>query len=251
MRLIRVRDYDALCETVVAKILDRVQSGSRVNLGLATGSTPRGIYSRLVEDARVNGTSYRRVHTFNLDEYVGLSPKAPESYHHYMEEALFRHVDFPRGGTHLPDGTTANLEEECRKYEAAIQAAGGIDLQLLGIGVNGHIGFNEPGTSFSSRTHVVTLAESTRRANRRFFDHPHNVPKRAITMGVATIMDSREIFLMASGSDKAEIVARLLNEEVSESLPASVLKRHPQATMIAEETALAGLSAVGTEGKHA
>lgn len=241
MRLIRVRDYDALCDKVTAILLARVKTGERLNLGLATGATPVGIYARLVEDALKNGTSYRQVYTFNLDEYVGLSAEDPQSYHYYMEDALFRHLDFPPGGTHLPDGTASDLQAECRRYEAAIRKAGGIDLQLLGIGVNGHIGFNEPGTSFASRTHVVTLTESTRQANQRFFPDPRKMPKQAITMGIATIMESKAILLMASGRDKAPIVTRLLTEQVSESLPASVLKRHPCATLIAEERALGHL----------
>lgn len=239
MKLIKTSTYEALSQMAAARIISKIHANPRLNLGLATGSTPTGVYKRLIQDHEVNKTSYKQVNSFNLDEYIGISKKDPNSYHYFMCENLFDHIDIPIDQTHIPDGTAENLDEECRRYEQFIQEHGGIDLQILGIGQNGHIGFNEPGTSFSSRTHIINLAESTRKANSRFFESLEDVPTQAITMGIASIMESKEIFLLVSGAAKAEALARLVNGEVSESFPASVLKNHPNVTIFADKEASA------------
>lgn len=222
-----------------AQIIAKIQANPKLNLGLATGSTPTGVYKKLIQDHEENNTSYKQINTFNLDEYIGISKKDHNSYHYFMCENLFDHIDVPLEQTHIPDGTAKNLDEECRRYEQFIEEHGGIDLQILGIGQNGHIGFNEPGTSFSSRTHIINLAESTRKANSRFFESLDDVPTQAITMGIASIMESKEIFLLVSGASKAEALARLMNGEVSQQFPASILKNHPNVTIFADKEALA------------
>ncbi|RSD25140.1 glucosamine-6-phosphate deaminase [Mesobacillus subterraneus] len=239
MKLIRTTSYEELSQQAAAEIISRIQSNHRLNLGLATGSTPTGVYKQLIEDHKKNKTSYKEINTFNLDEYIGIAKKDPHSYHYFMCENLFHHIDIPLDQTHIPDGTAKDLKEECLRYEQFIQEHGGIDLQILGIGQNGHIGFNEPGTPFDSRTHIIMLAESTRKANSRFFDSLEEVPKQAITMGIASIMASMEIFLLVSGTSKAEALARLMNGAVSEQFPASVLKKHPNVTIFADNEAAA------------
>lgn len=237
MKLIQTKNYHQLSQLAAAEIISLVRKNPLVNLGLATGSTPTGVYKALIEDHQANGTSYRKAHTFNLDEYIGLSKKNPHSYHYFMCENLFNSIDIPLEQTHIPDGTAVDLVGECRHYEQLIDRHGGIDLQILGIGQNGHIGFNEPGTSFSSRTHLIDLAESTRKANSRFFDRLDDVPTQAITMGIASIMASRHILLLVSGVSKAEALARLVNGNVSEDFPASILQNHPNVTIFADEEA--------------
>lgn len=239
MKLIETTSYDELSQKAAEALISRIMKNPRLNLGLATGSTPTGLYANLIEDHKKNKTSYKEINTFNLDEYIGIAKKDPQSYHYFMCENLFEHIDIPLEQTHIPDGTARDLDEECNRYEQFIKEHGGIDLQVLGIGQNGHIGFNEPGTPFASRTHIITLAESTRKANSRFFDSLAEVPTRAITMGIASIMDSKEIFLLISGSSKAEALARLMNGEISEQFPASVLKKHPNVTIFADKQATA------------
>lgn len=239
MKLIQTGTYEELSHMAAAQIISKIQANPRLNLGLATGSTPTGVYKRLIQDHEENKTSYKQINTFNLDEYIGISKKDPNSYHYFMCENLFDHIDIPLDHTHIPDGTAKDLDEECRRYELFIQEHGGIDLQILGIGQNGHIGFNEPGTSFSSRTHIINLAESTRKANSRFFESLEDVPTQAITMGIASIMESKEVFLFVSGASKAEALARLMNCEVSEQFPASILKNHQNVTIFADKEASA------------
>ncbi|MEH7883468.1 glucosamine-6-phosphate deaminase [Bacillus sp. JJ1609] len=239
MKLIKTSTYEELSLMAAAQIISKIHANQRLNLGLATGSTPTGVYKRLIQDHDENTTSYKQVNTFNLDEYIGISKKDPNSYHYFMCENLFDHIDIPLDHTHIPDGTAEDLDEECRRYEQFIQEHGGIDLQILGIGQNGHIGFNEPGTPFGSRTHIINLAESTRMANSRFFESLEDVPTQAITMGIASIMESKEIFLLVSGASKAEALARLVNGEVSEQFPASVLKNHQNVTIFADKEASA------------
>lgn len=239
IRVVAVSDYEELSREAARRIIAAVRQHPASVLGLATGSTPEGTYRELVRDHQEKGTSYRRVTTFNLDEYVGLAADNPHSYHAYMEQHLFRHLDISRERTHLPDGMAGEPEAECRGYEAMIRKAGGIDLQVLGIGVNGHIGFNEPGTPFSSETQVVRLTESTRQANQIHFEDPKQVPTHAITMGLATIFRSRSILLLASGAKKAPVIRRLLTEaEITPALPASILRSHEDVTLIADQEAL-------------
>lgn len=227
-----------MSEWVAREIADRVREAPDLRLGLATGSTPEGVYQHLIRIYRRTGVSFRRCTTFNLDEYVGLAPNHPQSYRSYMSRHLFGNLDIPISQTHLPLGNSHNVAEECDRYEKLIQSYGGIDLQILGIGLNGHIGFNEPGTSWDSDTHVVQLTPSTRKANRRFFHFLSDVPTHAITMGIGTILRSKQIYLLASGEKKAEIVRRFFLEEPCIQLPASALHRHPDVTFIVDQAAV-------------
>ena len=239
LKLISTSNYEELSKKAAEEIISRINRNPSLNLGLATGSTPTGLYQELIRDHKQNQTSYKDINTFNLDEYIGISKKDRNSYHYFMCEHLFEHIDIPLDQTHIPDGTAKDLGEECRRYEQFINEHGGIDLQILGIGQNGHIGFNEPGTPFDSRTHIIDLAESTRQANSRFFESLEDVPKQAITMGIASIMDSKEIFLLVSGASKAKALARLMNGDVSEQFPASVLQDHQNVTIFADKEAAA------------
>jgi len=238
IKLLEAADYAEMSREAASIIIKQVKEKPNAVLGLATGSTVLGVYRELAADHRQYGTSYQFVRTVNLDEYVGLGPNHPNSYRYYMNEHLFSNLDIPLNETHVPDGLAADLDEECRRYERLIDELGGIDLQLLGIGRNGHIGFNEPGTPFSSMTHVVRLAASTREANARFFPSLDDVPRHAITMGIATILRSRRIVLLASGAEKAAALARLFVGIVSPELPASALRLHPDVTVIADQEAL-------------
>lgn len=238
MKIIRAAHYEDLSYKAAQLMIEKIRSNPEMTLGLATGSTPKGVYAELIKDHLENGTSYEKITTINLDEYIGLPSSDPNSYRYFMNSELFNHLNIPLENTNLPNGTADDINQECLRYEQLIKDLVDIDLQLLGIGQNGHIGFNEPGTSFKSRTHVVKLAESTRKANARFFESIDEVPAHAITMGIASILDSREIVLLASGSAKAEAIRRLVNGEPDEQFPASALKLHPNVTIIADEEAL-------------
>ncbi|MEH7416004.1 glucosamine-6-phosphate deaminase [Neobacillus drentensis] len=241
MKIIEATDYKDMSKIAADYIIQKVTQSPKIKLGLATGGTPMGIYSNLIADHQKNGTSYQGVTSFNLDEYVGLSGENPKSYRYYMNDNLFNHIDIQKSNTFVPRGTVDNVLKECEFYEDLLTKYKGIDLQILGIGANGHIGFNEPGTSFHSQTHVVQLAPSTRQANARFFNSLEEVPIKAITMGIATITKSKEILLLVSGEEKREALRRLLTENVDERFPASVLKNHPYVTIIADKAAIAGL----------
>jgi len=206
-------------------------------LGLATGSTPLGVYAELVRMHREEGLDFSRVTTFNLDEYVGLAAEHPQSYRAFMGEHLFRHLNVPRAQIHIPDGGAADVPAECAAYEAAIRVAGGIDLQLLGIGTDGHIGFNEPSSSLASRTRIKTLTVRTRSDNARFFGSAEAVPLHVITMGVGTIMDARQVLLLAFGEGKARAVADAVEGPITAMNPASILQMHPVAKCLIDEPA--------------
>lgn len=233
---------DQLDEACADLIGGMIRIKPRAVLGLATGGTPLGVYRRLIDDYRNGLVSFRHATTFNLDEYVGLPEDHPESYHAYMRKNLFDHIDLPLSRAHLPNGNAADLEAECRHYDALIEEAGGIDLQLLGIGHNGHIGFNEPDRELATGTHVVELAEKTRQANARFFNSIDEVPRLAITMGVGTILKARTIVLMAKGEDKADIVRRALEGPITTDCPASLLQAHPQLIVLLDQGAASKLS---------
>ncbi|MCY7789358.1 glucosamine-6-phosphate deaminase [Bacillus haynesii] len=238
MKIIEAKDYQDMSQTATRFIIEKVNRLSAPVLGLATGGTPLGTYQGLREDHAHNKTTYKHVYTVNLDEYVGVSPDDENSYTFYMKKQLFDHIDIPLSHTHLPDGMACDLDAECSRYEALIERLGGIDLQVLGLGLNGHIGFNEPGTPFSSKTHTVELTQSTKEANARYFDSYDAVPSQAITMGISTIMKSKQILLLVSGEKKAGILANLLSEEPNEDTPASVLKTHQDVVIIADSDAL-------------
>ncbi|WP_449621773.1 glucosamine-6-phosphate deaminase [Robertmurraya sp. Marseille-Q9965] len=238
MKIIEVKDYQEMSKQAAEYIIEKVRTTKKLNLGLATGGTPVGTYKNLIEDHKQNHTSYQHITTFNLDEYVGLSGNDCNSYRYYMNEQLFDHINISNSNTHIPRGDVRDMEKECDSYERLIAEHGGIDLQILGIGSNGHIGFNEPGTSFDTTTHLIELALSTREANARYFSSLEEVPTKAITMGIATIMKSKEILLLISGENKGAALSQLLHGEVNESFPASVLRNHPFVTIIADKAAI-------------
>lgn len=206
-------------------------------LGLATGSTPIGLYADLVEDFQADRISFEQVTTFNLDEYRGLSPEHDQSYRYFMQKNLFDHVDIDPEATSVPDGANPDAQAACESYEQAISEAGGIDLQLLGLGHNGHIGFNEPAPEFPKETHCVDLTESTINANSRLFDSVDEVPRQAYTMGIGTIMAAKQVLVVVSGEDKAQIVRDAFFGPVTPEVPASILQFHPNAVAIVDEAA--------------
>lgn len=232
-----VRNYDELSERAARIVADAIRNKPNVVLGLAAGSTPIGCYHELVRMHKKEELDFSKVVTFNLDEYLGLSPIHPQSYRYFMDRNLFRRVNIRMENTHVLDGLTSDPQRTCREFEEAIKAAGGIDLQLLGIGANGHIAFNEPGSPFNSRTRVVNLSERTRRDNARFFKSIDEVPRQALSMGIGTIIETKKIVLLASGARKAEAVAKSVEGPVTTCVPASVLQRHPDCTLILDRAA--------------
>lgn len=219
------------------QLLQKIVAKPSATLGLATGSTMEPVYARLVALLQQTPVDLSQLTTFNLDEYVGLSAQHAQSYNYYMQQHFFNKLSMARERVHLPDGLAADLETACAAYTDAIKAVGGLDLQLLGIGSNGHIGFNEPQTSFCSCTHVVELSEQTRIDNGRFFADQNEVPTRAITMGIQDILDAKEIILVATGRQKAEIMAQLFYSPIDEALPASALKQHNNVTIVLDREA--------------
>ncbi|MBQ6453871.1 MAG: glucosamine-6-phosphate deaminase [Coriobacteriales bacterium] len=209
-------------------------------LGFATGSTPLDLYAELVRLNKAGEISFKDVTSFNLDEYVGLSPEHDQSYRYFMEHNLFNHIDIDLARTHVPSGLDVS-DEALAGYDEAIKAAGGVDMQLLGIGINGHIGFNEPGTPLESLTHVVTLTESTREANKRFFASIDEVPTHAATMGIKTVMNARKIMLIALGENKADAIRATIKGPVTPDCPASVLQLHPDVVVFLDEGAASKL----------
>ncbi|HHY82211.1 MAG TPA: glucosamine-6-phosphate deaminase [Clostridiales bacterium] len=219
------------------EIVNQIKEKPDSVIGLATGSTPVGMYQNLIRMNHAGEVSFFRVKTFNLDEYVGIPRAHPCSYYYFMQENLFRDIDIPADAVSLPNGNAPDLEEECRSYEEKIAESGGIDLQVLGIGHNGHIGFNEPNTPFDSVTHVVDLTESTIQANSRFFDSIDQVPRQALSMGIKTIMHARKILLIVKGADKADIIYKALRGPVTPEVPASILQLHPNVSVYVDNAA--------------
>jgi glucosamine-6-phosphate deaminase len=236
-----VGNADAVAERAAATIIGQLRDRQPVTLGLATGATMTPLYARLVTATRAGLISFRAASSFNLDEYVGVAPQSPGSFRAYMQEHLFRHVDMPAERARIPDGMAADVAAEAARYEAQIAAAGGIDLLLLGIGTNGHIGFNEPGSDFASRTREIRLDEATRTANAGSFPDRASVPRRAITMGVATILDAKRILLVATGPEKAAAVAAAIEGPVGTACPASALRLHGNVDVLCDEPAAAAL----------
>ncbi len=238
MRIYRAKDYLDLSRKTARIIAAQIIMKPDCVLGLATGSSPVGAYEMLVNWYEEGDLDFSKVTTVNLDEYRGLSRENEQSYDYFMQKHLFGKVNIDRSRTFLPDGTAADGEQECRRYDGIIQSVGGVDLQLLGMGHNGHIGFNEPGGFFEKGTHCVDLAESTIRANRRFFESEEEVPRQAYTMGIGTIMAARRILLIVSGKEKAEVLSRALSGPVTPEVPASILQFHRDVTVVADEEAL-------------
>ena len=218
-------DYNALSERAATILLNGIRRDPRIVLGLPTGRTPVGMYARVVAECTREYHCFRDVTTFNLDEYAGIPPDHPGSYCTFMKQHLFDHVDLKPEQSHIPNGNASDLAAECTRYEREIAVAGGLGLTFLGLGSNGHIAFNEPGTPFDSRTRVVALSESTRAANAAFFPDGR-VPTHAITIGIGTILDSKEIVLLASGPTKRDAIARLRSGNATEAFPASALLHH-------------------------
>jgi len=226
-------DYEGLSQKAF-EVMEEVVKQGKVTLGLATGSSPVGLYKRLVE-AHKNGLSFKDVQSFNLDEYVGLSKDHDQSYYHFMFEHLFKHVDFNLDNVHLPKGE-GSLEEVAAEYESML-SQNPQDLQLLGIGSNGHIGFNEPGTSFDSTVHVIRLKEETRQDNARFFNTIDEVPHFAITMGIKDILRAKKILLVASGKNKAMAIKEMLEGKIREEVPCTILQNHPDVIVVLDKEA--------------
>ena len=241
MEIIVKKDYEEMSKEAAKIVKNRLLKKPNLVLGLATGSTPIGLYKELIRMHKEEGLSFKEVKTFNLDEYYGLSPEHPQSYHYFMKENLFKDIDIDSQNIQVPDGLAKEIEEYCSSYEEEIKRCGGIDLQVLGIGGDGHIGFNEPGSSLGSRTRLKTLDEGTIKDNSRFFGSIEEVPKYAITMGIGTVMDCKEIILLASGKNKAEVVARAIEGPVTSQVTASILQFHPRVIAILDEDAASSL----------
>jgi len=241
MELIIQPDLESAAQLVARIVAHEVRTNPRTVLGLATGSTMEAVYRHLVRMHREEKLDFSGVRTFNLDEYVGLDPTDPHSYRHFMNEHLFGQVNLYLQNTHLPNGRAADLGAECRHYEKLITDAGGIDLQLLGIGKSGHIGFNEPLSALKSRTREKALSPTTIAQNASFFGGEAKMPRRAITMGVGTILDARRCLLLATGEAKADIIAQAVEGPITSMVTASALQLHAKATVIVDEAAAAKL----------
>lgn len=235
MEVIITKDYDELSRQAAQLIRRQILQKPSSVLGLATGSTPVGLYRELVRLHREEGLDFSKVVTFNLDEYLGLPPHHQQSYRYFMDQHLFTHINVPRSNIHVPYGHAEQIVEFCQWYEDEIVRFGGIDMQLLGIGADGHIAFNEPGSSLGSRTRLKTLTEQTIQDNARFFENEDEVPRFAITMGVGTILEAKEILLIANGEKKADIVAQAIEGPVTAQVTASALQLHRHVTVIVDE----------------
>ncbi len=241
MEVIVTRDYDEMSKTAARVVAQVLNLKPNAVLGLATGSTPLGLYRELIRMHREEGLDFSQVTTFNLDEYVGLPRTHPQSYYYFMQENLFKHINVPKQNIYVPSGTTSNYAAFCQWYEQRIRECGGIDLQVLGIGTDGHIAFNEPSSSLGSRTRIKTLARQTIEDNARFFGSPDEVPVYAITMGVGTILEARKIMLLASGRQKAPAVAAAIEGPVTSMITASALQLHRDAMCIIDREAASQL----------
>ena len=240
MKIIITKDYEELSRRGARFFLDAVKANPYAVLGLATGTTPLGLYAHLIADHELYGTSYAHVRTVNLDEYKGLPKTHEQSYAYFMRKNLFDGLDIDPANTNIENGMAVDEGAECARYDALLEQLPR-DLQLLGLGSNGHIAFNEPGTPFGSNTHVVSLAESTVKDNARLFDDISEVPRKAFTMGIQQIMQAKKILILASGANKADAVYKMVKGEVTEQVPASVLQLHPDCVLIADREAAAKL----------
>ena len=241
MKIIRARDYQHLSRQAANILSAQVILKPDSVLGLATGSTPIGTYKQLIEWYEKGDLDFSAAKSVNLDEYRGLTKDNDQSYYYFMYNNLFKHININMENTNVPDGTEPDSEKECSRYENVIEAYGGVDLQLLGLGHNGHIGFNEPDKDFPRTTHCVDLTQSTIEANKRFFASVDDVPKQAYTMGIGTIMKARKILLVVSGADKAQILHDVLCGPVTPEVPASILQLHSDVIVVADEAAMAKL----------
>lgn len=237
MLVIVKNNYDKLSNEAARVIADRLKKKPNLVLGLATGSTPLGLYQELIRMYNYEGLDFSKVTTFNLDEYVGLPPSHDQSYHYFMQKNFFDSVNIDPRFIHVPHGMAKDMVQFCDWYEERIKSFGGIDVQVLGIGANGHIAFNEPGSSLGSRTRIKTLTKTTRDDNKRFFKNVNEVPKYAITMGVGTIMDAKELLLVASGNGKSDAISAAVEGPITAMCPASIIQMHKEAFVIIDKEA--------------
>jgi len=237
MRIIVEKDYQAMSKKAALMVASQITLKANSNLGLATGATPLAMYNNLIEMYEQNEVDFSEVQSFNLDEYCGLAENHPNSYHYYMYDNFFNNINIKEKNVHIPNGTAENFNKECRNYENSIKRARGIDLQILGIGSNGHIGFNEPAENLNVATEVVDLKSETIDANSRYFDSKDEVPKKAISMGMATILKADRIVLLASGKNKAEAIKNTISGKISTKVPASLLQTHPKITILLDKEA--------------
>lgn len=240
MKIIITKDYEEMSEKAFEVMKGVVVNNPCAVLGLATGTTPLGLYRQMIEDHKSHGTSYAHIRTVNLDEYRGLSKDNPQSYAYFMRENLFKHLDIEGGNTYIENGTAQDEQAECERYNKLLEEIPR-DIQLLGLGSNGHIAFNEPNTPFGSETHVVNLTENTIKDNARLFADISEVPKKAFTMGIKQIMQAKQILILASGKNKAEAVYKTVYGKITEEVPASVLQLHPNCILIADKEAASKL----------
>ena len=238
MRVYRAKDYNDMSRKAANIISAKVMMKPECVLGLATGSTPIGTYKQLIEWYEKGDLDFSQVKSVNLDEYKGLTKDNDQSYYYFMYNNFFKHINIDLNNTNVPDGTEPDSEKECSRYDKVIESMGGVDLQLLGLGHNGHIGFNEPEDTFPKLTHCVDLQESTIEANKRFFADINDVPRQAYTMGIQTIMRARTILMVVSGEDKAQILHDALCGPITPHVPASILQLHNDVIIVADEAAL-------------
>lgn len=242
MRVIVANNSDQMSKIAAQIFAERIKAKPNIVLGLATGGTPVKMYKELVRMHKEEGLDFSNVVTFNLDEYLGLPPEHDQSYRYFMNTNLFDHINIKKENTHILNGVAPDPEAECKAFEQAIKEAGGIDLQLLGIGANGHIAFNEPGSPKDSRTRVVDLTQKTIEDNSRFFKSIDEVPKKALSMGIASILEAKEIVLIADKTSKADAIAKTVEWPVTEDVPASFLQEHPNVTIIVDKDAASKLT---------
>lgn len=235
MKLLVVKDYEEMSDVATKIFKDVISEKPNAVLGLATGSTPIGLYKKLIEMNKNNEIDFSNVQTVNLDEYVGLGEENPQSYRYFMNENFFNHVNIDKSNTFVPNGLAEDLDEEAKNYDNKIDELGGVDIQILGVGSNGHIAFNEPGDFLISETHVTSLAQSTIEANARFFNSIDEVPTKALSMGVGHIMKAKKIVLLVKGEDKAEAIKGLLSGNITTDNPATFLQMHKDVTVIIDK----------------
>lgn len=238
MRIITTDNYEDLSLKAAFIVGAQVFLKPDSAIGFATGSTPVGLYQKLIEWYRCGLLDFSGIRTWNLDEYLGLGRSENQSYWYFMHKNLFDHINVPDTSIHFLDGKNTNPDQECKRYDKSIKASGGIDLQILGLGHDGHIGFNEPGSYFSSGTHPVRIASSTIKANARFFSSEKEVPREAYTMGIGSIMSCRKILLLVSGADKAKVLQQVLYGPITPQVPGSILQLHQDVVVIADRAAL-------------
>ena len=241
MRIIKTKDYNDMSRKAADIMASVITLNPTCTLGLATGSTPIGLYKNLIASYESGNLDFSKVHSINLDEYKGLSGDNDQSYRYFMNQNLFDHVNIDKANTNVPNGLEPDSDKACEAYNEIIHAAGGVDIQLLGLGRNGHIGFNEPCDHFPKETHCVDLTPSTIDANKRFFEKEEDVPRQAYTMGIGNIMSSHRILVLVSGKDKASILKQVVQGPVTPQVPGSILQFHPDCTIIADEDALSEL----------